>query len=198
MSIGVMVYRVNIHRLAWLCEPERRDETRAQIVKRFGTLIAQRDERRADEIAEGCPTALEALDLLLTDQPCAPQWSYQLAYALELLCMYWGYAERNDQFSPTRWSYLSELQATLRARMDPEPLTPLLQGGSPIALPVTIDLEPAIGHLREQDIVGYLDRVPEAAQLGLESAEDCAAGHQLWLWLSNARLGGRDLVAFTY
>jgi hypothetical protein len=195
-----MVYRVVIDRLPWICEPERRDTTRSKIQTRFANVLAQRDDNFADEIDEGCPTAMEALELLMTQQPCPGPWAFQMVYALELLCMYWGVAEENNRFSPTKWSYLGTLQERLAACVTPEPLTALLYGGPPVPLGVTaLPDMPAVGHLRAKDIAAHLERAPDADGLPLTSEDDRVACRQLWHWMLNARADyERDLVAFTY
>jgi hypothetical protein len=194
MSVGVHVYRVRIDKLLWFWEPERRVDARTSLRARFGRLIDRRDDDHADDIDEGCPTAMEAVE---------PQWAFQMLYAVELLCMTAGWIERNDRFSPTRWSYLNELQAKLAVHTNPEPLTPLLSAGSPLPLSFTPALmEPAVGHLTAAAIKEHLGRVPDAEQLALESEEDRDTARQLWLWMQNAVSPHADyeadLVAFTY
>ncbi|HJK89401.1 MAG TPA: hypothetical protein RMH85_30225 [Polyangiaceae bacterium LLY-WYZ-15_(1-7)] len=196
MSTAVSVYRVPLDYLPKLVD--RLDEVSEKLEKRFGDLVAQRDDRFADEIAEGCPTASEAMRLVLTGEPVDERWGFQLVYGLELVCMVWGWQERNDAFSPTSWEHLEHLRATLGELMEGEPLGELLTRGSPLPLQAPLPDLPAVGFLRNEEIAATLERWPDLARADLPS-EDRRAFQQLELWLRNATgTYPRDQVAFTY
>ena len=191
-----MPYRVMIDRVRELCVPGRVDEARAGVLKRHAALVEQRDDHMRDELAEGCPTALDAMAMVQRGEACDPRWSFQLVYGVELLCRYWGWLEKNAAFSPTRWDALEELSGALAKRMRPEPLSLLLYRGSPVEIAVPLPDIPAVGYLRAEEIKDHLARFPGSDAL---PRAERAAVDQLRSWLANCvATYERDLVVFTY
>ncbi|MGW2400168.1 DUF7691 family protein [Kitasatospora sp. NPDC001664] len=83
----------------------------------FGRELAADDEWFSSEIADGAPTALEALRAVVNGGPFTGpgQYAFQYGYAYKRLCSLTGSFLDNSSFSPFRGSWLEMVDEGLRA-----------------------------------------------------------------------------------
>ncbi|MGW6913957.1 DUF7691 family protein [Kitasatospora sp. NPDC054939] len=94
------------------------DDQLLQVVRdSFAADLASADNWFSSEIADGAPTAFEALQAVVHGGPFpAPkQYSFQYGYAYKRLCALTGSFLDNSSFSPFRGSWLDVVDEGLRA-----------------------------------------------------------------------------------
>ncbi|WP_282204149.1 DUF7691 family protein [Kitasatospora fiedleri] len=94
------------------------DEQVLRVVgERFGARLAADDDWFSDEIAEGAPTAAEALHAVVHGgpYPADSPYVFQYGYAYKRLCELTGSFLDNSSFSPFRGSWLEMVDEGLRA-----------------------------------------------------------------------------------
>ncbi|MFJ8039422.1 hypothetical protein ACIRBX_02770 [Kitasatospora sp. NPDC096147] len=94
------------------------DEQLLTVVRdRFGDDLASSDDWFSSEIAQGAPTAFEALTAVVHGgpYPAPAQYAFQYGYAYKRLCSLTGSFLDNSSFSPFRGSWLEVVDEGLRA-----------------------------------------------------------------------------------
>ncbi|MGW4895879.1 DUF7691 family protein [Kitasatospora sp. NPDC004240] len=95
-----------------------RDDQLLQVIRdSFADDLASSDSWFDSEIADGAPTAYEALRAVVYGGPydAAAQYSFQYGYAYKRLCALTGSFLDNSSFSPFRGSWLEMVDEGLRA-----------------------------------------------------------------------------------
>ena len=158
--------------------------------------FAQRlDEGFAEDHAEGCPTAKEALQTLVKGEAQqVTEWEYMYGYALQLLCETYGIALNNEGFEAvTSVEFLVDLEVfsykVLNFRVYDD------FWAMPPALPLPLSEYPMIGFLP-------LDKAPQLAskfdQLNLEHPEFGEALTTVRTWVDHMLMEKQDLITFFY
>ncbi|MFF2373210.1 hypothetical protein ACFVUW_02350 [Streptomyces xiamenensis] len=89
------------------------EKQRRMMGGRFKRELAQDDEWFADRIAEGAPTAYEALRAVIDGGPFEKAHAFQYAYAYRRICAFHGKPLDNNSFSPFRYGWLSRVDEGL-------------------------------------------------------------------------------------
>ncbi|MFH8384410.1 hypothetical protein ACH4E7_26290 [Kitasatospora sp. NPDC018058] len=114
MSSFLTVYLTNLedkHTLAGCASEAVLEEVRGF----FGTGLDRADQEFADQIADGAPSAYEALRAVVYGGPFDKEHAFQYGYAYQRLCRIDASVLDNRSFGPFRGLWLDEVDQGLRA-----------------------------------------------------------------------------------
>jgi alkylation response protein AidB-like acyl-CoA dehydrogenase len=169
------------------------------------TLDEQFDEDREDydePEAEGFddpPTMRDALRDLIFAAPHDNQIAARrYVYLLELLCRYYGEFLSNDQWSPFKAAWMSDVDDALSAAGVPAAfsVTHLTAGGAPVKVPRYLEESPSVGHLRGASVAAARKAFDAAGLPAKLSPDVFESVDQIRQWLGECERSGRDLVCF--
>ncbi|MET2715680.1 hypothetical protein ABXV03_08025 [Streptomyces harbinensis] len=137
----------------------RDEKQRRMMGGRFKRAMARDDDWFADRIAEGAPTAYEALRAVIDGGPFDPAHAFQYAYAYQRICEFHGRRLDNSSFSPFRYGWLGRVDEGLTALgVTAVEVTSFTYADFPAPLP------------RPEELPGH----------GTWSAADCARALEQW------------------
>jgi hypothetical protein len=116
MSYGLNVYLLDPTATRALVGS--RDDQLLQVIRdRFGDELAVDDDEFSIEIADGAPSAYEALHAVVHGGPFHddPKHAFQYGYAYKRLCSMTGFVLDNSSFVPFRGNWLEVVDEGLRA-----------------------------------------------------------------------------------
>ena len=145
------------------------------------------------------PTIRDALRDLIFAEPHDNQIAARrYVFLIELLCRYYGEFLSNDQWSPFKADWLTDVDDALAAAGVPPTyaLTRLTAGGAPVKVPAYREESPSVGYLRGPDVAAAR-RAFDAAGLSTKLSPDVLESvDQVRGWLGDCERTGRDLVCF--
>ncbi|MEV7187045.1 hypothetical protein [Kitasatospora sp. NPDC093102] len=168
----------------------------------FGPSLDRSDEHFADEIAQGAPTALEALRAVVHGGPFSDSedHAFQYAFAYRRLCWLVGQPLEVDSFGPFRGNWLEVVDEGLKAYGITAVSVADFQhgGGLPAELP-HCDV-PSCSTWPSEDCRKALDRFEQAKRAGRTPAPEREVAEAVaeivrWLRLAQHRKGA-DIVGF--
>ncbi|MFI2609264.1 hypothetical protein [Kitasatospora sp. NPDC018619] len=168
----------------------------------FGPSLDRSDEHFADEIAQGAPTALEALRAVVHGGPFSEDedHAFQYGYAYRRLCWLVGQPLEVDSFGPFRGNWLEVVDEGLEAYGVTAVSVADFQyrGGLPAGLP-SCDV-PSCGTWSAEDCRTALERFERAECEGRAPAPEREVAEAVaevvgWLRLARHR-GDGDIVGF--
>ncbi|MGW2373046.1 DUF7691 family protein [Kitasatospora sp. NPDC001683] len=166
------------------------DSVLDELLRYFGANLDRADREFADQIADGAPTAREALRAVVYGGPFDEQHAFQYGYAYERLCRTDATALDNRSFGPFRGLWLDEVDKGLRAYGVTAVSVSDFQYGSgfPTALPYCAELscgewspEQCAEALRQFELAEHEVRAPELVREVAEAVDEVAG------WLRAAR-----------
>ncbi|GHC84074.1 DUF7691 family protein [Streptomyces flavofungini] len=203
MSLSLSVFLVDVSAARGLVGSG--DEQLLQVIRdEFGGDLARDDDWFSSEIAQGVPTAYEALRAVVHGGPFPKGGSheaFQYAYAYRRLVSLTGGRLDNSSFSPFRWGWLGMVDEALRelgvSAVSVEDFG--MSDGLPGDLPWPAEFpgcgewtheqcRKALEQLREAE---RAQRVPPADPAVARAVEDCAA----WI-ISAAQRPGYGVIGF--
>jgi hypothetical protein len=194
MSIGLMPYRADLAAIQQFTGGG--GDTVEKIIEQQAEEIGHLNCQLLDIADEGSPTLEEAMrQIARGDIP--EDNAYMHACAVEQLCGFYGRMLVNDQWCPTKFRVVRELDEQLRAAGVTEALPDdLCTWKPPIPIPRTFDF-PMISTVDtatcERAAKQYARAIPTLAE-----SEWRSAGVQVASWLRQCRDRGEALVVFCY
>ena len=166
-----------------------------KIKREFAHRFEQDELNDEDE-----PSLEKALRDLLSGGELNPGFGHKYAYALELLCKYFGEVLDNSAWTAMRSEWADQVHEALkRAGIDENVLSlneHLMFRGSPIPMPAPADF-PYTGFLLRSEIGNATDAI-NAADLSALDGETRESIMQIRGWLDQCRELDCDLVCFYY
>ncbi|MEU3574562.1 hypothetical protein AB0E96_40080 [Kitasatospora sp. NPDC036755] len=167
----------------------------------FGPSLDRSDEHFADEIAQGAPTALEALRAVVHGGPFSEDedHSFQYGYAYRRLCWLVGRPLEVDSFGPFRGNWLEVVDDGLKAYgITAVSVADFQYGGLPAELP-SCDV-PSCGTWSAEDCRRALEQFARAEREGRTPAPEREVAEAVaevvgWLRLAE-RWKDADIVGF--
>ncbi|MFE7592901.1 hypothetical protein ACFU6K_26170 [Kitasatospora sp. NPDC057512] len=168
----------------------------------FGPSLDRSDEHFADEIAQGAPTAREALRAVVHGGPFSgsEDHAFQYGYAYRRLCWLVGQPLEVDSFGPFRGNWLEVVDDGLKAYGITAVSVAEFQygGGLPAGLPFCA--VPSCGTWSAEDCGEALDRFDRAGREGRAPVPEREVAEAVaevvgWLRIARSRKGA-DIVGF--
>ncbi|RST15178.1 hypothetical protein E2C00_07260 [Streptomyces sp. WAC05374] len=132
---------------------------------RFGDDLAADDRYFSSRIAEGAPTAYEALRAVVHGGPYDEEYAFQYGYAYKRLCSLTGSFLDNSSFCPFRGDWLETVDEGLRAlRIKAVSVADFGYGGLPGGIP-SYDL-PRCGEWTHEECLEALEQFERTKQEG--------------------------------
>ena len=164
-----------------------------RVSKETADEIESFDSDFEDEIDEGCPSALQAVEQILTGK-AGTEFGFMYGYALKLLCETYGYMLENDMWSAISGNnYIDKVDRVLKEH-GLDIVSRLMYRQLPIEYPLPDDF-PAIGYLSKKEVEQAYSSVSFDALKAIPGDEGRSA-RQLYRWLEFCLNRGEDLVSF--